>query len=166
VIDMTGLASGLRRLHPLAAHARSLLKWRGHGEVAGSVHVAPVEPPPLVLAPVSHLYQRRPVLVASDLQMLRGPASGTVMLPLSLHWSGDDDAAVFDLSDPRQRPALYTTVLREAGEPGDLQTWLNADLLVDLWPRLVLPTAVRAAWEEQHPVLFEAGIGRRLRHAS
>lgn len=98
--------------------------------------------------------------------MLRGPASGTVTLPLALHWAGDDDAAVFDLSDPRQRPSFYTTVLREAGEPGDLQTWLNADLLVDLWPRLVLPKAVRAAWEEQHPVLFEAGASRRLRHAS
>lgn len=163
---MTGLASGLRRLRPLTGHAWSLLKWRGHGEAAGSAHVAPAEPPPLVLAPVSYLYQRRPVLVASDLRMLRGPASGSVTLPLSLHWSGDDNAAIFDLDDPRQRPSLYTTVLREAGEPGDLQAWLNADLLVDLWPRLVLPRAVRAAWEEQHPVLFEADTGRRLRPAS
>jgi hypothetical protein len=163
---MTGLASRLQQLRPLAGHASSLLKWRGHGEAARSVHVAPAEPPPLVLAPVSHLYRRRPVLVASDLRMLRGPVGGTVTLPLSLHWSGDDNAAVFDLDDPRQRPSLYTTVLREAGEPGDLQAWLNAGLLVDLWPRLVLPRAVRAAWEEQHPVLLAAGTGRRLRPAS
>jgi hypothetical protein len=97
--------------------------------------------------------------------MLHGPASGIVTLPLSLHWSGDENAAVFDLGDARQRPALYTAVLREAAEPGDLQRWLNADLLVELWPRLVLPRAVRAAWEEQHPALA-ASTGRRLRPAS
>jgi hypothetical protein len=163
---MTGPASGLRQLLPLGRRALALLKGRGHDEAARSVHVEPAEPPVLALAPVSRLYQRRPVLVASDLAMLRGPSSGRVTLPLSLHWSGDDQAAVFDLDDPRQRPALYTAVLREAGEPGDLQAWLNAGLLVDLWPRLVLPKAVRDAWEEQHPVLFEAGAGRRLRHAS
>jgi hypothetical protein len=153
-------------MRSLAAHAWSPLKWRGQGETAGSVHVVPVDPPPLILAPVSHRYQHRPVLVAADLRMLRGPASGIVTLPLSLHWSGDDSAAAFDLDDPRQRPSLYTTVLREAGEPDDLQTWLNGDLLIDLWPRLVLPRAVRAAWEEQHPVLFGLGAGRRLRPAS
>ncbi|MGH3195730.1 MAG: hypothetical protein ACRDOH_32960 [Streptosporangiaceae bacterium] len=117
-------------------------------------------------AGVSHRYLGRPVLVASDLRMLRGPASGVVTLPLSLHWSGDDNAARFDLDDHRQRPSLYATVLREAREPGDLETWLNGDLLVEVWPRLVLPSAVRAAWEEQHRVLFDAGAGRRLRPAS
>jgi len=98
--------------------------------------------------------------------MLRGPASGIVELPLSLHWSGDDSAARFDVGDDRQRPSLYATVLREAGEPGDLGTWLNGDVLVDVWPRLVLPPTVRAAWEKQHQVLLEAGMGRRLRRAS
>jgi hypothetical protein len=126
----------------------------------------PAAAPPLALAPVSHLYNRRPVLVASDLAMLQGPGDGTVTLPVSLQWSGDGTAAVFDLDDPRQRPALYATVLREAGEPGDLQAWLNAGLLVELWPRLVLPRSVRAAWEEQHPVLSEAGAARRLARAS
>lgn len=106
------------------------------------------------------------MLVASDLRMLRGPATGTVTLPLSLHWSGDDTAARFNLDDPRQRPALYTTVLREAGEPADLETWLNGDLLAELWPQLVLPRAVRQAWEDQHQVLANARTGRRLRPAS
>jgi hypothetical protein len=129
------------------------------------VHVAPAESLPLALAPVSRLYNGRPVLVASDLGMLRGPASGTVTLPDHLQWSGDT-AAVFDLGDPSQQPALYTTVLREAGEPGDLQAWLNPGLLVELWPRLVLPRSVRAAWEEQHRVLAEAAAARRLARAS
>jgi len=98
--------------------------------------------------------------------MLCGPVSGIVALPLSLHWSGPDDAARFDLDEPRQAPALYATVLREAGAPGDLQAWLNSELLVKLWPRLVLPRPVRAAWEEQHQVLSDAGADHRLRHAS
>jgi hypothetical protein len=110
----------------------------------------PAAAPPLALAPVSRLYNQRPVLVASHLAMLQGPGSGTVTLPVSLQWSGDGTA----------------TVLREAGEPGDLQAWLNAGLLVELWPRLVLPRSVRAAWEEQHPVLSEAGAARRLARAS
>ncbi len=126
----------------------------------------PAELAPLVLAQVSHLYHRRPVLVAADLRMLQGPESGIVGLPEWLHWSGGDSAAVFDLDDPRQRPAMYTAVLREAGTPEDLQEWLNAGLLVELWPRLVLPKTVREAWEEQHPVLLEARASRRLRPAS
>lgn len=121
---------------------------------------------PLVLAPVTHRYLGRPVLVASDLRMLRGPVSGIVELPLSLHWSGHDSAARFDVGDLRQRPSLYAAVLREAGEPGDLQAWLNGDVLVGLWPQLVLPKAVRAAWEEQHRALLSVGAARRLRPAS
>lgn len=166
VTDLTGPLTGPLLLRPVLSRAWALLRRRGRGESPAPVDAAPAAPEPLVLAPVAHLYQRRPVLVASDLRMLRGPASGRVELPVSLHWSGDDSAAVFNLDDPRQRPGLYTTVLREAGEPADLQTWLNASLLVDLWPRLVLPRSVRAAWEEQHPVLSEAGAARRLRQAS
>jgi hypothetical protein len=142
VTETTRLASGLRQLRPLA------------------------DRPSLVLAPVSHRYRGRPVLVAADLRMLRGPATGTVTLPLSLHWSGDDAAARFDLDDPRQRPALYATVLREAGEPGDLEAWLNGDLLAGLWPQLVLPKAVREAWEAQHQALADARLARQLRPAS
>lgn len=161
---VTSLLSG--RLRPALSRAWPLLYWRGRGEAPAAADAVPADPAPLLLAPVSYLYQRRPVLVASDLQMLRGPGAGRVELPVSLHWSGDDCAAVFNLDDPRQRPALYTTVLREAGDPADLQAWLNADLLIDLWPRLVLPRAVRAAWEEQHEVLSAAGAARRLRQAS
>jgi hypothetical protein len=166
VIEVSRLAGWRRRVTAVLSRAWSLLH-RGGGEIsAASVRVAAAEQAPLVLAPVLHLYRRRPVLVAEDLGMLRGPASGVVTLPVSLHWSGDEDAAVFDLSDPRQRPGLYTAVLREAGSAEDLQTWINAGLLVELWPRLVLPRTVRAAWEEQHPVLLAAGAGRRLRAAS
>jgi hypothetical protein len=69
-----------------------------------AVRLAPAAPQAVVLAPVSHRYLGRPVLVALDLGTLRGPVSGIVTLPVSLHWSGDEDAAKFDLDDARQRP--------------------------------------------------------------
>ena len=89
-------------------------------------------------------------------------------LPVSLHWSGDEVAARFDLDDAKQQLLLYVTVLREAGEPTDLGDWLDGGQLVELWPRLAkrLPKTVRAAWEEQHSVLRDAGAGQGLRAAS
>jgi len=104
--------------------------------------------------------------VASDLKMLRGQVSGEIRLPELLMWSGDENAARFDLDVPEQRPALYVTVLREAHAASELGEWLNGELLVELWPQLVLPRPVREAWEEQHQVLSDLGASLRLRHAS
>jgi hypothetical protein len=106
------------------------------------------------------------VLVAAELRMLRGPVSGNVRLPELLHWSGDENAAEFNLDDPRQRPAMYVVVLREARDAAELGEWLNGDWLVELWPRLVLPPPVRAAWEQQHAVLRGARAASELRSAS
>lgn len=132
----------------------------------GPVDLPSVEQLPLALAPVRYRYLGRPVLVAADLRMLRGPVSGTVRLPELLHWSGDENAATFNLDDPRQRPAMYVAVLREAREAAELGQWLNGDWLAELWPRLVLPPPVRAAWEQQHAVLRRAHTSRELRSAS
>jgi hypothetical protein len=96
----------------------------------------------------------RPVLVAGSLADLHGPTEGTVELPLWLFWSCPDHA--FDLGDRDMRLWLYQTVLREAGSPEDLTTYLNADLLIALWPDLYLPKSVRQAWEDEHPVLRAA----------
>jgi hypothetical protein len=52
---------------------------------------------------------------------------------------------------------VYTTVLREARQPTDLSDYLDGDTLVSMWPNLVLPKAVRAAWEDRHPRLRAAG---------
>lgn len=106
------------------------------------------------------------MLVAADLEELRGPVTGTVKLPELLHWSGDENAPVYHLDDPRQRPAMYVYVLRESKAASELGQWLNGAWLVDLWGRLVLPPPVRAAWEQQHPVLREARTGHRLPVAS
>jgi hypothetical protein len=49
------------------------------------------------------------------------------------------------LLDRRQRARVYELVLRE-GRPSDVVTYLDGALLIDLWNELVLPAAVRAAW--------------------
>jgi hypothetical protein len=164
---VTGLVGGLRPgLGSVVAQLRTKLARNLHSELTDPVHLMPTEQPVVSLATVAHRYMGRPVLVPADLAALRGPETGIVILPLSLHWSGDETAARFDLDDPRQRPSLYATVIREAAEPGDLGEWLNGGLLVGLWPRLVLPRTVRAAWEDQHPVLLAARSARALRAAS
>jgi transcriptional regulator with XRE-family HTH domain len=98
----------------------------------------------------------RPALVAPDLAELRGPAAGTVELPLWLFWSQPDHT--FDLDDPEMRQWMYEIVLREAGSLEDLTTYLDRDTLIALWPRLYLPKGVRQAWEDGHPVLRSAVV--------
>lgn len=103
-------------------------------------------------------YQARPgrrAIVVTDLASLAGPVHGAVTLPLWLYWSGQ--SPVFDLDDPSMRRWLYEIVLREAARPEDLTSYLNAGLLIKLWPELFLPRGVRRAWEEWHPVLRAVG---------
>ena len=66
-----------------------------------------------------------------------------VELPLHLNWS--DRGRRFDLRDRHQRARVYELVLRE-GRPLDVLSYLDGALLIDLWSELVLPVAVRAAW--------------------
>src|SRR5881394_4304181 len=102
-------------------------------------------------------YESRPgrrALVAASLADLRGPAEGTVELPIWLFWSSPDHT--FDLGDQDMRRWLYQTVLREAGSLEDLTAYLDGGTLIALWPNLDLPNGVRQAWEEQHPVLRAA----------
>ena len=102
-------------------------------------------------------YESRPgrrAVVAASLADLRGPTQGAVQLPLWLFWSSPDHA--FDLGDPDMRRWLYQTVLREAGSQEDLAAYLDGDTLIALWPDLYLPSGVRQAWEDQHPLLAAA----------
>jgi hypothetical protein len=99
-------------------------------------------------------YVLRQVVVAPDLPALRGPLQGQRQLPLHL------DSSVrpfYDFASPRDRAHAYQLVLLEAIEAADLEQWLQHDELLRLWPELYLPRHVRAAWQNQHPVL--AGIG-------
>ena len=97
---------------------------------------------------------RAAAVVAASLADLRGPAEGTVELPIWLFWSSPDHT--FDLGDQDMRRWLYQIVLREAGSPEDLTAYLDGDTLIALWPDLYLPEGVRQAWEERHPVLRAA----------
>jgi hypothetical protein len=107
-------------------------------------------------------YESRPgrhAVVAASLADLRGPAEGTVELPIWLFWSSPDHT--FDLGDPDMRRWLYQTVLREASRLEDLTAYLDGDTLVALWPGLYLPKGVRQAWENQHPALRDAAAASR-----
>jgi transcriptional regulator with XRE-family HTH domain len=86
----------------------------------------------------------RPILVPNRLPRLPlEDAFAVVELPLHLNWS--DRGRRFDLRDRRQRARVYELVMRE-GRPVDVITYLDGALLIDLWNELVLPVAVRAAW--------------------
>ncbi|WP_443071488.1 hypothetical protein [Streptomyces sp. NBC_01465] len=60
----------------------------------------------------------------------------------------------FDLDQPRLRMGLYRTVLAE-GMRDDLCRYLNADLLLTLWPvlRTLIGSTVRDVWEGAFPEL-------------
>ena len=63
---------------------------------------------------------------------------------MELWWSGPKRR--FDLADRADRLRLYEVVLREGG-PEDIESIVDGALLVDAWPDLVLPVALRAAWQ-------------------
>lgn len=86
----------------------------------------------------------RPVAVPNRLpQLAPERALATVELPLALNWS--QPGRVFHLADRADRARVYEIVLREGG-PSEVLRYLDGALLVDLWQELVLPRAVRAAW--------------------
>jgi hypothetical protein len=98
-------------------------------------------------------YEARPgrsALVIGDLAALRGPATGTVELPLRLAWGA---TRTFDLGDREVLRWMYQTVLREAVHEDELARFLDGDTLAAVWPELVLPKGVRRAWEDHHPAL-------------
>ena len=70
-------------------------------------------------------------------------ALATVQLPLRLNWS--DPGRTYRMRERTDRARVYETVLRE-GTAQDLFAYIDGALLVDLWPDLVLPRDLRAAW--------------------
>ena len=95
---------------------------------------------------------QRPYAVPEELDLLRGPSSGTVRLPSHLDWSGN---AVYDLDAPGRVVDLYRAVLIEAATPQDLYAYLDERVLRRLWALLWLPAQLRRAWEQRFPVLAE-----------
>ena len=102
--------------------------------------------------PVPESRYRRPYAVADSLDLLHGPVSGTVHLPVHLDWSGH---AEYDLDAPGRIVDLYRSVLNEAASPEDLYEYLDAGMLRRLWALLWLPAQLRRAWEQKFRVLAE-----------
>jgi transcriptional regulator with XRE-family HTH domain len=76
-------------------------------------------------------------------QLLPDQALATVQLPLRLNWS--DKERAYRMADRTDRARVYEAVLRE-GTADDVLIYVDGTLLVDLWPELVLPRDLRAAW--------------------
>ncbi len=94
----------------------------------------------------------RPITVINDFTELQGPTHGTVTLPVTLDWG---PRPTYDLDEPIRLRNLYRTVLREAMDDDDLRQWLDSTILKQIWHEIMLPTAVRNAWEQRHPELTE-----------
>lgn len=97
----------------------------------------------------------RRAIVVVDLADLQGPRTGTVELPLRLFWYPN---RVFDLRSAEEAAEMYETILREASKPADLTCYLDRETLLRLWPALRLPSGVRQAWQELHPVLRDGAM--------
>ncbi|HCU95441.1 MAG TPA: hypothetical protein DHU96_23105 [Actinobacteria bacterium] len=95
----------------------------------------------------------RPYTVPDTLEELTGRTRGVVELPGHLDWGPRRVYKLDDFSDTR---LLYIRVIRESTHVADLRRFLNAQVLMWLWPQLVLPPRVRALWEDRFPSLGRA----------
>lgn len=85
----------------------------------------------------------------TSLDALRGPATGILEVPVTVHWG---PRRTFDLDDPRDVHAAYRAIIRE-GTTTVQEELLNAEVLSRLWPELMLPERCRRTWEERFPDL-------------
>lgn len=71
-------------------------------------------------------------------------ALATVVLPAHVDWSSGRKAR--DLANRSERNLVYRMVLAE-GLPDDILQFIDGTLLVDAWPDILLPSAIRQAWQ-------------------
>lgn len=97
----------------------------------------------------NHHRNRVPQL-PNSLDSLHGPNSGFLTLPISLFWqTGNKD---FNLSDHDDLKTMYRAVLNE-GTVTDCETYLNKEVIIDIWPELLIGPKLAAAWEKKFPAL-------------
>ena len=148
-------------LQRITGYSRETIRHALHPEVRKATNagrrktVRPEAPRPVEPRPEPGLEQRgygdrKPYVVAEDLDDLHGPTQGTVTLPQHLDWSG---SAVYDLDRPARLASMYKAVLNEARGVEDLRHWLDRRALVELWPTLWLPPRLRGMWEARFPEL-------------
>lgn len=90
-----------------------------------------------------------PYSTPTSLNALRGPAVGTLEMPITVHWGSKH---VYDLSDPDDRVFAYQQIVRE-GTATDQEALLDARLLRQVWPELMLPERCQHLWESRFPEL-------------
>jgi hypothetical protein len=73
-----------------------------------------------------------------------------MQLPLRLDWS---ERTEFHLDDLAERNVMYERVIREATRVDDLRSYINEEVLRQVWGRLFLPARVRRSWEDRFPEL-------------
>ena len=96
----------------------------------------------------------KPINVPASLTSLQGPAAGTVSLPHHLVWAPGTNE--YDLGDLGAAAVVYQAVLTE-GTTAEICKYLNADRLIQLWPRLSLDRFIIDAWESRFPELKGRG---------
>lgn len=149
-------AAGLSKaaLAERAQTSRPTLSAYEHGRVSPTLDTAE-----RILAAAGYRLTTTPVLRWRDVDTGRGRTAAvpdalpelptrdalrTLDLPLHLDWSRP--ARRVRLADRRERARAYEVVLRE-GTPADIESIVDGAMLVDLWADLVLPRALRAAWQ-------------------
>jgi hypothetical protein len=91
----------------------------------------------------------KPYDVPAFLDHLRGPSVGVMRLPINVYWG---PWATVDLGIQSDVIKAYQATIRE-GRVVDQVALLNRDLLVKIWPELMLPARVRNLWESRFPEL-------------
>ncbi|GAA2242918.1 transcriptional regulator [Herbiconiux moechotypicola] len=94
----------------------------------------------------------KPYDAPRELDDLRGPNGGVVSLPVTVYWGPEH---YFDLDNESDVIEAYQATLRE-GRASDQIALLNRELLVEVWPELLLPVRVRRLWEVRFPELTAA----------
>ena len=91
----------------------------------------------------------KPYDAPANLDELRGPRNGTVVLPHWIYWGPTPS---IDLSSEWSLIKGYQATIQE-GRVIDQVQILNRDLLIAIWPELAMPQRVRQLWEERFPEL-------------
>ena len=97
-----------------------------------------------------HFRDVKPYAIVDSLDLLRGPASGTVELSHSVLWA--PGGRWVDLDEPGGTSLAYQAVLAE-GDVEDLVQVLDRGRLISAWPELMLPLRLRRLWEARFPEL-------------
>lgn len=96
----------------------------------------------------------KPYEIVDSLDDLAGPTEGTVTLPVDVYWSGL--RSTFDVADERQRRVVYKAALSN-GRREHIATFVNRDLLLELWPYLALDSRVVDLWTGRFPEIAARG---------